>query len=95
MDNPVEIRAVLLGKLVQASPYAMPPSTLQRQLAIAGFRMSEAAVIEHLRALADSCFAQSERSPLSPSTHCWRATEKGRAWLRSQADATAEECHGA
>lgn len=95
MDNPVAIRTELLSKLVEAAPYAVPPSTLQRQLAVAGYRMNEGAVVGHLRSLADACFAQSERSPLSPSTHCWRATERGRAWLRSQADATAEECHGA
>jgi hypothetical protein len=95
MVNPVEIRFEILSKLVQAAPYAVPPETLRRQLAVAGLRVSAAEVTEHLRALADACFAQSERSPLSPSTHCWRATERGRAWLRSNADGSAEECHGA
>lgn len=95
MENPVAIRFELLSKLVEAAPYAVPASTLQRQMAVAGFRMTEAAVCEHLRVLADACFAQSERSPLSPSTHCWRATERGRAWLRSQSVGNAEECHGA
>lgn len=95
MENPVEVRTELLSKLVGASPYAVPPATLQRQLAVAGYRLSEAALVEHLRALADACFAQVERSPLSPATVCWRATERGRAWLRAQQDASPEVCHGA
>jgi len=95
MENPVEIRFMLLAKLVDASPYAVPAGTLQKQLAVSGFRLSEAAVVDHLRALADACFVANERSPLSPSTHCWRATEKGRSWLASQADASPQECHGA
>lgn len=95
MENPVEIRHALLTKLVAAAPYAVPPSTLRGQLAVAGYRMSEAALVDHLRALADACFVQVERSPLSPSTQCWRATERGRSWLRAQIDESPEDCHGA
>jgi len=94
MTNPVEIRFVLLSKLAEAAPYAVPVDTLSRQMAVAGVRLEKAALVEHLRGLADACFAQSERSPLAPAAVCWRATERGRAWLRAHADATPEECHG-
>lgn len=93
--NPIEVRMELLAKLVGAAPYAVPVSTLRGQLAVAGYRLREPEVVEHLRVLADGCFAQVERSPLSPSAQCWRATERGRSWLRSQTDETPEACHGA
>lgn len=83
MEN-AETRFLILGKLQEAFPYAVPQKRLDAQLAADGVRLSEPDLVEHLRCLADEGLVHRERSKVDAERICWRLTERGRGWLASQ-----------